>query len=206
MTAKKESSDLRNFLFLALVTVALGLSLIIWTEEAIRIICLAAGILMIAYGLYEIIRYFSGSNQDIFRRGIVSGVLTAGFGLICILDPVQVGNLIGILIGIGLLVDALFKLQCGLNMIRLKFRYGWLVTLLGGAALAMAALTIGFPKMALIWPGIMLLIDGIADIVTLIMLRRWQKGKDIVSAPAPDPDPAPAKAEETAEETEKTAE
>ena len=205
MTAKKESSDLRNFLFLALVTVALGLSLIIWTEEAIRIICLAAGILMIAYGLYEIIRYFSGSNQDIFRRGIVSGVLTAGFGLICILDPVQVGNLIGILIGIGLLVDALFKLQCGLNMIRLKFRYGWLVTLLGGAALAMAALTIGFPKMALIWPGIMLLIDGIADIVTLIMLRRWQKGKDIVSAPAPDPDPAPAKAEETAEETEKTA-
>ena len=202
MTAKKESSDLRNFLFLALVTVALGLSLIIWTEEAIRIICLAAGILMIAYGLYEIIRYFSGSNQDIFRRGIVSGVLTAGFGLICILDPVQVGNLIGILIGIGLLVDALFKLQCGLNMIRLKFRYGWLITLLGGAALAMAALTISMPKMALIWPGIMLLIDGIADIVTLIMLRRWQKGKDIVSTPAPDPDPAPAEAEETEETAE----
>ena len=195
MTAKKESNDLRNFLFLALVTIVLGLSLIIWREQAIKIICLAAGILMIAYGVYEIIRYFSGSNQDIFRRGIVSGVLTAGFGLICILDPVQVGNLIGVLIGVGLLVDALFKLQCGLNMIRLKFKYGWLVTLLGGIALVMAVLIICFPKMDLLWPGIMLLIDGIADIVTLIMLRRYQNGKDIVTAPAPEPAPAAAAAE-----------
>ncbi len=185
MTEKRPNNDLRNFLILALVTIALGLSLIIWTTEAIRIICLAAGILMIGYGVYEIVRYFTGNNEDVFRRGIVSGVLTAGFGLICLLDPVRVGDLIGVLIGVGLLVDALFKLQCGLNMLRRKFRFGWLITLLGGIALVLAVLNICLPGMALIWPGIMLLVDGAADIVTLIMLRRFQKGKDIVTAPAP---------------------
>lgn len=185
MTEKRPNNDLRNFLILALVTIALGLSLIIWTTEAIRIICLAAGILMIGYGVYEIVRYFTGNNEDVFRRGIVSGVLTAGFGLICLLDPVRVGDLIGVLIGVGLLVDALFKLQCGLNMLRRKFRFGWLITLLGGIALVLAVLNICLPGMALIWPGIMLLVDGVADIVTLIMLRRFQKGKDIVAAPAP---------------------
>ena len=185
MTEKRPNNDLRNFLILALVTIALGLSLIIWTTEAIRIICLAAGILMIGYGVYEIVRYFTGNNEDVFRRGIVSGVLTAGFGLICLLDPVRVGDLIGVLIGVGLLVDALFKLQCGLNMLRRKFRFGWLITLLGGIALVLAVLNICLPGMALIWPGIMPLVDGVADIVTLIMLRRFQKGKDIVAAPAP---------------------
>lgn len=200
MTEKKPNNDLRNFLILALVTVALGLSLIIWTAEAIRIICLAAGILMIGYGVYEIVRYFTGNNEDVFRRGIVSGVLTAGFGLICLLDPVRVGDLIGVLIGVGLLVDALFKLQCGLNMLRRKFRFGWLITLLGGIALVLAALNICLPGMALIWPGIMLLIDGVADIVTLIMLRRFQKGKDIAAAPVPA---GPEETEKT-EKTEKT--
>ena len=132
-----------------------------------------------------------------FRRGIVSGVLTAGFGLICLLDPVRVGDLIGVLIGVGLLADALFKLQCGLNMLRRKFRFGWLVTLLGGIALALAALNICLPKLPLIWPGIMLLIDGVANIVTLILLRRFQKGKDIAAAPAPAGPEEPVKTEAT---------
>ena len=197
MTEKRPNNDLRNFLILALVTIALGLSLIIWTTEAIRIICLAAGILMIGYGVYEIVRYFTGNNEDVFRRGIVSGVLTAGFGLICLLDPVRVGDLIGVLIGVGLLVDALFKLQCGLNMLRRKFRFGWLITLLGGIALVLAVLNICLPGMALIWPGIMPLVDGVADIVTLIMLRRFQKGKDIVAAPAPAGPEETEKAEKT---------
>ncbi|MBQ7182806.1 MAG: DUF308 domain-containing protein [Clostridia bacterium] len=197
MTEKKPNNDLRNFLILVLVTIALGLSLIIWTTEAIRIICLTAGILMIGYGVYEIVRYFTGNNEDVFRRGIVSGVLTAGFGLICLLDPVRVGDLIGVLIGVGLLVDALFKLQCGLNMIRRKYRFGWLITLLGGIALVLAVLNICLPGMALIWPGIMLLIDGAADIVTLIMLRRFQKGKDILAAPAPAGPEEPEATEKT---------
>ena len=70
MTEKRPNNDLRNFLILALVTIALGLSLIIWTTEAIRIICLAAGILMIGYGVYEIVRYFTGNNEDVFQSAI----------------------------------------------------------------------------------------------------------------------------------------
>ena len=168
-------TDKKSFLILAAAAVILGLALIIWVEKATEILCYVIGGLMLLYGLVDIFRYFFGESVSAFRSGLVDGALAFGIGLFFVLRPQAVSTAFGIVIGIVILVDSLFKLQFGFNLLHARDKSGWIIAALAAAGIIMAAITISMPDMAAVWLGILLLADGIMDLVTAAVISRFEK-------------------------------
>ena len=169
--------DKRGLFILGVLALAVGLSMIIFNQSAMHIICYSIGALLLLYGLVDILRYFTGSGQqdEAYRSGLVDGALAAGIGLFFVLRPQEVTDTFGVIMGISLLVDGLFKLQFAVDMLRARFQFGKVVLILAIAAIVLGIVTFSVRNMTIIWIGIMLLVDGLFDIACAYFMLRFDK-------------------------------
>ncbi len=157
--------------------VLLGLSMIIWQEKSAAVICCVLGVLLLLYGILCCVRFFFGSegNDEPFRGGLADGALALGAGLFLVLRPARATDTFELIIGIVTLVDALFKLQFGLNMTRAGFPRGRAVLLLAAAAAVMGILMIVIENMAVALLGVFFLLNGLADLYTVYAADRFER-------------------------------
>ena len=181
MTGKRFSLrnlDKTTYILVAFAAVALGLSMIIWTDQSVRVICYVIGALMLLYGLIDCIRYFFADDEGAaYRGGLVDGALTVGLGLFCVLRPMQVADTFGVIIGIVTLVDGLIKLQFAINLMRAGYPLGRAVLGAAAAAILIGILMIVIDNMAVLLLGILFLFNGLADLFTVIALHRFEKSR-----------------------------
>ena len=172
-----KNMDKRTLLLLGVVAVAVGIAVIAFKDEAVHIVCYTIGGLLLLYGAVDIIRYFTGAGQgdSAYRSGLVDGALALGIGLFFILRPEEVSDTFGVIMGIALLIDGLFKLQFAVDMMRAKFKFGQAVLGLAVAAMALGVITLAVRNMAVIWVGILLVIDGLCDIAAVYFLNQFDK-------------------------------
>ncbi|MBQ8135823.1 MAG: DUF308 domain-containing protein [Clostridia bacterium] len=172
-----QSFDKRSLLMLGILALVVGLCMIIFNTAAMHVICYSIGGLLLLYGAVDILRFFTGSGQrdSDYRSGLVDGALAAGIGLFFVLRPQEVTDTFGVIMGISLLIDGLFKLQFAVDMLRAHFRYGRVVLILALAAIVLGIVTFSVRSMTVVWIGIMLLLDGVFDIVCAYFLRQFDK-------------------------------
>ena len=131
---------------------ALGVILIAAPELSANVLCYLLGACLLVTGITRIIGYLS---RDLYRLAfqfdLAFGILTAAIGLLLLLRPKAVINLVLLVCGILILTDGLFKIQIALDARGFGIRRWWLILM---AAVAAG----GF--------GLLLIVLGIAYLVS----------------------------------------
>ena len=74
----------KSYLFDGLLLVALGVVMLIWPEDALRILCIGGGILLIVLGLIKSIVFFA-SQEDRSVPGLIIGIAEIPLGIALII-------------------------------------------------------------------------------------------------------------------------
>ena len=161
----------------ALMVIALGVILLVWPGAVITTITRGIGLIIAIIGVFQ----FLGKLSSRVNRssGMLVGALIAGVGFWIIFHPERTAGLIPVIIGVVLVVH-------GVQNISLAFigkGYGmerWYVYLIGGllnllCGVICVAYAFGVVELGVRILGIMLLYDGIASMLTVTRLNRYEQ-------------------------------
>ena len=168
----------RTFLLIAALYLACGISLLVWPAQSGLVICYVFGGISLLYGAVQIIRYCCNAAVSIFRYELVTGILCCTFGLFVILRADMVLAVLPFVFGCAIVFDSVMTLQNAIDLRRLGFSRWWLILLLAGVTGAFGVLLFFEPFAALAmvrFIGAVLVLDGCADLVSVLCLTYWVK-------------------------------
>lgn len=120
-----------GYLVISVLLCVFGIVLMIYPEISVTALCYTLGSVLVVYGVFKIIGYFS---KDLYRLAfqfdLAFGILLSAVGLIMILHPVKVVSFIYIVVGLIILTDGLFKIQIALDAKRFGVHQWWMITVL----------------------------------------------------------------------------
>ena len=171
----------------AVVTIVLGLLLVLFPAAALNSVSYVLGGIAIAMGVIRTVRYFKQDHTYpfLFQSDLVVGLLSVGFGIFMVSQPVTVLSILphvfGILLvgcGIGGILRAVDAKKAGFA----SSSWGVLLTLaivsivLG---LLITANPFGVMETAVIIIGASLIYQGVTDIVSTLVvgkrIHQWKK-------------------------------
>ena len=150
----------------AIVYIVVGLLLVIWPDQARKIVIYAIGVAALFYGGYRIVDFFSRKEHlSGVQIGVALGIGCIMLGLFLLFKANVVVELLATVIGVAVIIDSVLRLQIALNL-RLIGEKGWI------ALIATAFLTLVFGILLLFNPftairvatvigGASLLADGV---------------------------------------------
>ena len=163
---------------IAALYLACGISLLVWPAQSGLVICYVFGGISLLYGAVQIIRYCCNAAVSIFRYELVTGILCCAFGLFVILRADMVLAVLPFVFGCAIVFDSVMTLQNAIDLRRLGFSRWWLILLLAGVTGAFGVLLFFEPFAALAmvrFIGAVLVLDGCADLVSVLCLTYWVK-------------------------------
>lgn len=166
-----------NISFGALMVIAIGIVLLIWPGAVITAVTRFMGFLVAVLGVSQVLGKLVSDMNRI--SGMLVGALIAGAGLWIIFHPEKAAGIIPIAIGVVLVAH-------GIQNISLAFigkGYGmghWYLLLIGGVlnifcGAVCVANAFGVIELGVRILGIMLLYDGIASMLTVTHLNRFER-------------------------------
>lgn len=178
---KKLANFFKGEIISSIFYMALGLCLILIPEETVTIICkVVFGLVMIGAGVYHIYIYVSEKEKATILD-LFTGVIVFVLGAFLFFTPQIVVKLLPYLLGAFVLVDSIWKLK-GCRKLKKLEKQLWKLFL--GVSLVFIALGITvfvYPFEAVIatavFCGAVLLADGIADLILLLLLHLGLKNK-----------------------------
>lgn len=172
---KKVSDFLGGEIVSSVFYLAFGLCLILIPDQTVNIICkIIFGVVMIAAGLYHIVIY-TAEKKKATILDLFTGVIVTVLGIFLFFTPQIVIKILPYLLGAFVLVDSIWKIK-GSYRLKKAERGRWKALLIGCLIFIVLGVSLLFysflsvSKMIL-FSGIILTANGVADIVFLIMLR-----------------------------------
>lgn len=165
----------------ALLCIALGVVLIVWSAETIKIMCwaLAAGLVII--GVINIISYFRDKRMHMFSG--VLGLIVLLIGIWLFMRPDSVVNLIPIVIGVILAVHGIQDVKLAIETKRNGYEKWWSILLMGIVSLVLGVLCVvyafGLVTLALKFIGVALIYDGLSDLWIVSRASKAAKQKKL---------------------------
>ena len=161
---------------LAIVYIIAGLILIIWPEASRAVICYVLGAALLIYGVYRIVAYFIKDLPMQLQFGVAIGAACIVAGLLLMFKAGFVITVFGVIVGLILIADGVFRLQNALDIRRMGGR-GFapllicaLVMLVFGVVLLFNPFTAVIT--ATIIGGVSLLVDGALTLWSVIETSR----------------------------------
>ena len=170
----------KDTIYLAVALILLGLVLVVFPEKSTLIICYSVGILLLVGGVFKIVSYFRAKGTEIFGSlGLVGGSLLCVAGLIIVLKPQMLASFLTTILAIILIADGVVKVQYAIDLYRVEGDRWWMVLTAGivMTILGIIALFNPFDTAAaiMIIIGILLIIDGITDLIMLVYVAKTLK-------------------------------
>ena len=179
----------RSWIFSAVVSIIWGLILVLFPAAALKSISYVVGGIAIAMGVIRTVRYFKQDHTYpyLFQSDLVVGLLSVGFGIFMVSQPVTVLSLVphifGMLMvgcGIGGIMRAVDAKKAGfaswgvlLALAIVSIALGWLIMLNPFGAMETVTIVIGG----------CLIYQGVTDVVsTLLVGKRISEWKKSVQA------------------------
>lgn len=165
----------------ALLCIALGVVLIVWSAETIKIMCwaLAAGLVII--GVINIISYFRDKRMHMFSG--VLGLIVILIGIWLFMRPDSVVSLIPIVIGVILAVHGIQDVKLAIETKRNGYEKWWSILLMGIVSLVLGVLCVvyafGLVTLALKFIGVALIYDGLSDLWIVSRASKAAKQKKL---------------------------
>ena len=156
-------------------TVALGLILMVFTEQSVKFFAVICGIYLILSGIFMLVASFSDGLESTGMRVIsaIGGLLSILLGIVAFRGIAQAVVVLALLIGVGWIIRGVADLVEGFANPGMPAR-GWVIfigflSLLAGiVVLVWPAITLG----ALVWvAGLWLVVLGIVEIIGSFQLR-----------------------------------
>ncbi len=207
---KKDSSALGakwSYIGLSVFLIALGVCAMIWADISAEVICIAIGVAVIIFGVIRIIIYFMrklpgvGLSYD-FSLGLIALIV----GVVLLIHPQGVIDLLQVVIGVFLLVDSVLKLQTAIDSKRFGMTGWWVPLIFTIICLVLGVMMVLKTNVIMVLIGAALVADGLQNLCLVVysgiaarQLRRMDKdgdGKpDIFDATDEQSDAAPAEPE-----------
>ena len=152
-----------------IVCIVLGIVILASTDFVAKVIPWIFGILLILFGMAEIVSVFVKPGKYIAASRMVPGILALAVGLVFLLkDSAAQNALLWTFVGLVILVAAIYKLQYAFELKAAQVKVWWSVLLFALATLVLAIVVIAVDVKAataiITVSGIMLIFDGVFDI------------------------------------------
>ncbi len=143
----------------------LGILLICWPTLSAEIVCIVLGVVSLVYGAEKILGYFSRDMYRLaFQFDFALGIFVAIIGVVLLLRPGKVLNLLDFIVGLFVLIESVFKVQTSVDACRFGLK-GWWLILTGALICAVIGLLLVLDllsgtSLVMTFVGISLLTDG----------------------------------------------
>lgn len=170
-------------ILLSLFEIALGILLLIDPIGFTTGIIIIAGVLLLLFGVVEVIKYFrTDAVKAASEQYLTKGLCALGAGVFCVVKTewfTVAFPAMTFLYGIVVLVTGLSKLQLTVDMLRVKSKK-WFLALISAAISIVCAVLIlmnPFSSTEVLWmiAGITLIVEALLDVVTWFLGGREQK-------------------------------
>ncbi len=161
------------YITMSLIYCALGFTLIIYPNFSAKTVGILCGASMIIFGAVKISGYFS---KDLFRLAfefdLATGIMLIALGTVVIIKPDAFLNLLCVILGITVLIEALFKIQVAVDSKRFGIKRWWLIMSVAILSGICGTLLVFRPDESMVFMlvllGISLLSSGILDLITVL--------------------------------------
>ena len=169
----------------AVVTVVLGLLLVLFPAETLTAVSYVLGGIAIAMGVIRTVRYFKQDHTYpyLFQSDLVVGLLSVGFGIFMVSQPVTVLSVLPHIFGILMVGCGIGGVLRAVDAKKAGFAYWGVLLGLAIVSIAMGWLIMANPFGALetsvIFIGACLIYQGVTDIsTTLVVSKRINEWKN----------------------------
>ena len=101
----------------SLATMILGVLLIAWPDEVIKILAYVIGVFFFVKGSYQIVTYFLAKGQDdFFNNNLLYGVISVLIGIVALVMGQELANVFRIIIGIWLIYESLVHVNTAIKL------------------------------------------------------------------------------------------
>ena len=163
-----------------LAMLALGIVLTFWPTESVWWVYRVSSVLLMAVGVVRIIKYFRSNAEEahehmIFARG---AILVLG-GILLLIYRYALVDLVPVLVATVLLFVACIRTQAAFDLKCYRHRLWFVCTIVAGiqSLLALLSVLLVMPLIStvLIFCGVGLLLEGLADLYTRIVVGKLRK-------------------------------
>lgn len=158
-----------SYIVMSAAFCVLGVLLMLSPGISVSVVGVAAGVMLIAFGLVKLMGYFSKDLYQLaFQFDLAFGVLLMVLGVVILVSPDRALTFLCIVMGIAILADGLFKLQSSLDARRFGLRVWGLLLALAICAGLIGTLLLLHPgqsaRVLMILMGVGVLFEGILNL------------------------------------------
>lgn len=159
-----------------LATIALGIILMVFTEQSVAFFAVIVGIYLIFSGIFMIVASFSSETGGTGMRVLsaIAGLFSVLLGIVAFRGISQAVAVLALLIGVGWVVRGIAELIEGISNPGMPAR-GWVI-FIGALSLVAGIVVLAWPAItlnALVWvTGLWLVFLGIVEVVGSLQLRK----------------------------------
>ena len=172
-----------ELIIISIVLFALGLFLVVFRrfpEISQLVICKAVGIALCVWGVLRLMTYFRMARDEVFGSfGLVQGISLLAFGLFFVMKPEVIAMFFGTILAIVIIIDGILKLQYGIEFYHMEAERWWIEAIIAALMVIMGIIALfnpfGSSVVLMIFIGIVLMIEGISDLIAIIRISRFIK-------------------------------
>lgn len=173
-TLKRMKADV---ILSAILCIALGIVLIVWSEETIQIICRVLAVGLIVMGAVNLVGFFTDRMKHPFSGAL--GLVVLLIGVWIFISPENIASLIPIVIGVILILHGLQDIKYAIEAKKCRFDKWWGILLMAALSLIFGVISIvhafGLVKLAMMFIGFALVYDGISDLIIVLLTTKVMK-------------------------------
>ena len=156
------------YLLISLIMLILGICMVAKPGQSAELICIVIGIALLVISALLIIRFLAAEEKTLALQIMLAvSIVVAIFGIIMLFRPQWILALLNILLGVGILVDGIFKVIKAIETKKFGLDKWWVVLLLALLTCAMGLLLLfdpfGGTKLLMTFVGIFLIIEGVQN-------------------------------------------
>lgn len=155
-----------DVIFSAVLSVALGIVLLIWSAETITIICKVLALGITVMGVVNLIGYFVNHKLNSFSGML--GLILVILGIWLFMRPESIAMIIPIVIGVMLAVHGITDIKVAFETKANGYESWWGPMALGIISLVLGVICIvnafGLVSLAMKFIGVALIYDGVSDL------------------------------------------
>lgn len=169
-----------NAIVNGVLTILMGLLFLIFPYSASSTVAVIAGIVVLCIGIFDVLRYFSAGGYSYYVHGsLFIGIVKIVLGIFIFTHTDTMVALFSYIFSIFIIVSGV---TCMENSVQLKQAgvSGWLLTLLLSVVVTAAGISmlfhpVGAASTAAVMIGIILLVNGATELLTLYQLKKVRK-------------------------------
>ncbi len=172
---------------LSICILLLGVVMVIWPKVSALAICIILGILCIAMGVVDIVRYFKlGLAGIFFRYDLIWSILSILIGVLMLVRASDAVAFLPIAVGIYMIMGSILCIQLAVELHRLHSS-SWVLALIWGILGAVLACLLlldpfGGANILMVFVGAALIVGGVQDLYLVMSISKAIKEakKDVV--------------------------